>query len=181
MDTTNPYVGLRPFEMDESILFFGRSDQTLELLQRLHQHHFVAVVGSSGCGKSSLLRAGLIPALKAGYLVQDSDHWLISIMKPGQSPLYNLAESILKQLDWESDAAAVLSLVTKINEDGADAILNFIAPLKEKQHVNFFLLVDQFEELFRFVLDKKNVTDKDEAIDFVNIILELTGQAYHAF
>jgi len=77
---TNPYVGLRPFEMDESILFFGRSEQTLEMLQRLHRHHFVSVVGSSGCGKSSLLRAGLIPALKAGYLVEDSDHWFIAIM-----------------------------------------------------------------------------------------------------
>ena len=181
MDSTNPYVGLRPFEMDESILFFGRSEQTLELLQRLHQHHFVAVVGSSGCGKSSLLRAGLIPALKAGYLVQDSDHWMISIMKPGQSPLHNLAESILNQLTEESDDAAVSSLVQKINEDGADAILNFIAPLRQKQNVNFFLLVDQFEELFRFAMDKKNMAGKEEAIDFVNIILELAGQSSIAF
>jgi excinuclease UvrABC ATPase subunit len=59
----NPFVGLRPFENDESLLFFGRQAQTLELLQRLHNHHFVAVVGSSGSGKSSLIRAGLIPAL----------------------------------------------------------------------------------------------------------------------
>ena len=73
----NPYVGLRPFEMDESLLFFGRTEQTMELLQRLHRHHFLAVVGSSGCGKSSLLRAGLIPLLKAGFLVNDSDLWSV--------------------------------------------------------------------------------------------------------
>src|SRR5215218_3172885 len=94
---SNPFVGLRPFESDESLLFFGRQEQTLELLQRLHQHHFVAVVGGSGSGKSSLVRAGLIPRLKAGYLVNDNDRWVIAVMKPGQTPICNLAEAILAQ------------------------------------------------------------------------------------
>ena len=98
IQSSNPFVGLRPFESTESLLFFGRQEQTLELLQRLHQHHFVAVVGSSGSGKSSLIRAGLIPSLKAGYLVDDRDYWMINILKPGENPLYNLAESILSQL-----------------------------------------------------------------------------------
>jgi energy-coupling factor transporter ATP-binding protein EcfA2/phage anti-repressor protein len=176
-DATNPYVGLRPFEIDESILFFGRNDQTLELLQRLHQHHFVAVVGSSGCGKSSLLRAGLIPALKAGYLVEDSNHWIIAIMKPGQSPLYNLAEAILQQIDPASNAADFSLLAEKINEQGTDAILNLITPLRKENNVNFFLLVDQFEELFRFAMNQKNVAGNDEAIDFVNIMLQLSQQS----
>jgi energy-coupling factor transporter ATP-binding protein EcfA2 len=175
-DNTNPYVGLRPFDVDESILFFGRNDQTLELLQRLHQHHFVAVVGSSGSGKSSLLRAGLIPALKAGYLVDDSDHWFIAIMKPGQSPLYNLAEAILLRLNPATDAVAIAAIVQKIKEEGADALLNFLVPLRKEQNVNFFLLVDQFEELFRFAMDQKDVAKRDEAIDFVNIMLELSQQ-----
>jgi WD40 repeat protein/energy-coupling factor transporter ATP-binding protein EcfA2 len=175
-DKTNPYVGLRPFDVDESILFFGRTEQTLELLQRLHQHHFVAVVGSSGCGKSSLLRAGLIPALKAGYLVDDSDQWVIIIMKPGKSPLYNLAESLLQQINPAPHAADVSSLLHTINEEGADAILKLIIPLRKEQNVNFFLLVDQFEELFRFAMDQKDVARKDEAIDFVNIMLELSQQ-----
>ncbi len=180
-DTTNPYVGLRPFEVDESLLFFGRNDQTLELLQRLHKHHFVAVVGSSGCGKSSLLRAGLIPALKAGYLVDDSDNWFISIMKPGQNPLYNLAESILLQINLTTDSAKVSELVKKIEEEGADVILNLIAAIRKAKNVNFFLLVDQFEELFRFAMDQKNVAKKDEAIDFVNIMLELSQQSVIPF
>lgn len=175
-NANNPYVGLRPFEVDESILFFGRNDQTLELMQRLHDHHFVAVVGSSGSGKSSLLRAGLIPSLKAGYLVDDSDHWLISIMKPGQSPLYNLAGSILRQVDPAADAAAVNRFVQKIKEEGADALLNLIAPVRKEKNINFFLLVDQFEELFRFTMEHNDIAKKDEAIDFVNIMLELSQQ-----
>src|SRR5215210_5945551 len=94
---SNPFVGLRPFESSESLLFFGRQEQTLELLQRLHQHHFVAVIGSSGSGKSSLIRAGLIPRLQAGYLVNEKDRWVISIMKPGQTPVCNLADALLSE------------------------------------------------------------------------------------
>ncbi len=176
IDITNPYVGLRPFHGEESLLFFGRDEQTLELLQRLHEHHFVAVVGSSGCGKSSLLRAGLIPLLKGGYLVDDADQWLISIMKPGQSPLYNLAESILKEINPKEKSEQISELVQKIEEEGVDAILNILLPIREANRTNFFLLVDQFEELFRFSMEKKNAARKDEAIDFVNILLELSTQ-----
>ena len=172
----NPYVGLRPFDTDESLLFFGRNDQTLELLQRLHRYHFVAVVGSSGCGKSSLLRAGLIPALKGGYLVDDSDQWSIAIMKPGQSPLYNLVEAIMRLTHLNANSASVTTVVTQIKEEGADVLLRLITPLVTAQNNNFFLLVDQFEELFRFSMEQDDVEKKDEAIDFVNIILELAQQ-----
>ena len=175
-DSGNPYIGLRPFEVDESILFFGRNDQSLELLQRLHQHHFVAVVGSSGSGKSSLLRAGLIPSLKAGYLIDDSDDWLISIMKPGQSPLYNLSESILLQIEPAATKEDIAALLQQTREQGADAILQRILPIIKEKKNNFFLLVDQFEELFRFAMNQEDINRKDEAIDFVNILLELTRQ-----
>ena len=60
---TNPYPGLRPFETGESHLFYGRDQQIGELVTRLERDRFVAVVGVSGGGKSSLVRAGLIPAL----------------------------------------------------------------------------------------------------------------------
>lgn len=175
-DKVNPYVGLRPFDTDESLLFFGRNDQTLELLQRLHLFHFVAVVGSSGCGKSSLLRAGLIPALKAGYLIDDSDKWLIAIMKPGQSPLYNLAQALLLLTNPHANSNDTTSIIRQINEEGADVLLHLIAPpVKERAH-NIFLLVDQFEELFRFSMEQNDSGKKDEAIDFVNIMLELAQQ-----
>ncbi len=175
-DSSNPFVGLRPFESDESLLFFGRQEQTLELLQRLHQHHFVAVVGSSGSGKSSLIRAGLIPSLKGGYLVDDRDRWMITIMKPGQSPLYNLADAILNQLKPGTEMSCVKDFLKKIKEEGSDAVLNVIQNLWKEKNTNFFLLVDQFEELFRFSMEQKEVAKKDDATDFVNIMLELSRQ-----
>src|SRR6476620_3744457 len=126
---TNPFVGLRPFESDESLLFFGRQEQTMELLQRLHQHHFVAIIGNSGCGKSSLIRGGLIPRLKAGYLVNDSDRWLIGMMKPGQSPLHNLTSVISVLLNKDNDDNSVAVFVEKIREEGAGAIMDLFYPI----------------------------------------------------
>ena len=67
-DLKNPYPGLRPFEASDAEYFFGRDRQVDDLLVGLRDHRFVAVLGMSGSGKSSLVRAGLIPALKAGHL-----------------------------------------------------------------------------------------------------------------
>ncbi|RMA64390.1 nSTAND1 domain-containing NTPase [Ulvibacter antarcticus] len=171
-----PYVGLRPFNTDESILFFGRNNQILELLQRLHQYHFVAVVGGSGSGKSSLIRAGLIPSLKAGYLVQDSDHWQIAIMKPGRKPVWNLAKAFFDQTNELPDINKVDELARRIEEEGVSIILSLLSEIDTNKNTNFFLLIDQFEELFRFGMEHNDAAKIDEAIDFVNIILELSEQ-----
>ncbi|MEM7086701.1 MAG: hypothetical protein AAF489_10995 [Bacteroidota bacterium] len=177
----NPYVGLRPFQADESLLFFGRREQTIDLLQSLHKHHFVAVVGGSGSGKSSLIRAGLVPSLKAGYLVDDNDKWCIANMNPGRNPLYNLAESLTQQINPDADSKDIVALVEKIEEEGADAILELIRPLWDTENTNFFLLIDQFEELFRFSMHQTSEANRDEAIDFVNIFLELSEQTQIPF
>jgi len=174
----NPFVGLRPFETSESLLFFGRQAQTMEILQRLHQYHFVAITGGSGSGKSSLIKAGVIPRLKAGYLVNINDHWIISVMKPGQSPINNLVDAILDQFDHKNNGLDKISSATikeKIREQGTDAIID-VLKLLLRNNSNFLLLADQFEELFRFCIDNKDLSKKDEAIDFVNILLELSKQ-----
>ena len=174
--SNNPFVGLRPFESDESLLFFGRQTQTMEILQRLHQYHFVAVTGGSGSGKSSLIKAGVIPRLKAGYLVNFNDHWVIATMKPGQSPMYNLIDAILDQSDLKNNGLTSTVIQERISEQGVNAIVD-ILKLLLKSNSNFLLLVDQFEELFRFSIDKKDLNKTDEAIDFVNILLGLLKQS----
>jgi WD40 repeat protein len=171
----NPFVGLRPFESNEDFLFFGREEQTLELLQRLHLHHFVAVIGSSGSGKSSLIKAGLIPALQAGYLVNDRDHWLIASMKPGQNPLSNLVTAVLEQANDKAQNATVKGVMEKIKEEGVDALLHLLKPLRNGE-TNFFLLADQFEELFRIAMNQTETKSKDDATDFVNLLLALSEQ-----
>src|SRR3974390_3395252 len=90
----DPFPGLRPFEADEEIIFRGRQQHTDELLRRLATHRFLAVVGTSGSGKSSLVRAGLRPALDRGYLAGATSRWRIAVMRPGMAPIENLANAL---------------------------------------------------------------------------------------
>jgi hypothetical protein len=181
----NPFVGLRPFESEEDMLFFGRREQTIELLQYLHTSRFLAVVGSSGSGKSSLIRAGLIPKLKAGFLVDSRDQWRIAIMRPGESPLHNLAMAVQMARDPEASLTDIVRLATLIRTEGASAIINRLSPIFLQRDVNLLLLVDQFEEIFRFgafaateeqaMGDEELVKKRDEASEFVMIMLELAN------
>jgi energy-coupling factor transporter ATP-binding protein EcfA2 len=171
----NPFVGLRPFESEESLLFFGRREQAIELLQRLHATRFLAVVGSSGCGKSSLVRAGLIPKLKAGFLVEERDLWRIATMKPGDAPLENLAVALLEAAAAEASKANINNLVEAVRGEGAQAIVTrFEAALGDD--TNLLLLVDQFEELFRFALRDDDPVKRNEAEEFVALLLDLAAQ-----
>lgn len=180
----NPFVGLRPFESTEALLFFGRDEQTTELMQQLHGTRFVAVSGSSGCGKSSLVRAGLIPKLKAGFLLNDRGRWHFATMKPGKSPLQNLAAALLAAFNEEPTGERLRRLVEEIEMKGAAAVTEYLAPRLGGGETNVLLLVDQFEEIFRFgsfTEDDDPTEDPDEreqrraeAADFVSIMLELT-------
>lgn len=193
----NPFVGLRPFESGEGLLFFGRREQIIELLQQLHRTRFLSIVGSSGCGKSSLIRAGLIPKLKAGFLIEDKDQWLKATMKPGDAPLYNLAQAVLGALSGEPPAdAEVSSLVEEIEVSGLQALVERLTPRLDHADTNFLLLVDQFEEIFRFgsyaeddaqayanadpARLRVEATDRerrrDEAAEFVSLMLGLAQQ-----
>src|SRR5215510_5456113 len=169
----NPFVGLRPFTAAESILFFGRRQQTVELMEQLHRTHFIAVVGSSGCGKSSLIRAGLIPKLKAGFLAEDRDQWRVAVMKPGDSPLRNLAVALLEAIPAGDDAE---HFVESIRTGGSQAILEKFSPAIALSDANLLLLVDQFEEIFRFGVESGKPEQRAEAEDFVSIMLAWAEQ-----
>src|ERR1700744_1192756 len=90
----NPFPGLRPFEPDEDHLFFGREREIDELLRRLRTCRFLAVVGTSGSGKSSLVRSGLIPSLHSGFLIGAGSSWRVATMRPGEDPIYHLAGAL---------------------------------------------------------------------------------------
>jgi energy-coupling factor transporter ATP-binding protein EcfA2 len=171
----NPFVGLRPFESEESLLFFGRREQAIELLQRLHETRFLAVVGSSGCGKSSLVRAGLIPKLKAGFLVEERDLWRIATMKPGDAPLENMAVALLDAAMVETNRANITELIDAVRGGGAPALITRLSEALGGQDANLLLLVDQFEELFRFALRDDDPAKRNEAEEFVALLLELAA------
>jgi energy-coupling factor transporter ATP-binding protein EcfA2 len=102
-----PFPGLRPFEAKDQFLFFGRDAQTDELLTRLGRMHFVAVVGTSASGKSSLVRAGVLPALNGGFMAEAGSKWRVATMRPESGPLASLAQALENAgaLGDESDAS----------------------------------------------------------------------------
>src|SRR5580704_14100977 len=93
-DRFNPFPGLRPFEPEEDHLFFGREKQIDELLRRLRSCRFLSVVGTSGSGKSSLVRSGLIPSLQSGFMAKAGSSWRIATLRPGEDPIGHLAASL---------------------------------------------------------------------------------------
>jgi formylglycine-generating enzyme required for sulfatase activity/energy-coupling factor transporter ATP-binding protein EcfA2 len=143
----NPYVGLRSFEPHESPLFHGRRTHTQQLLRVLSSHRFVGVVGTSGSGKSSLVKAGLLPALYRGYLRGASSRWKTAVMRPGDTPLLRLAEALCDTnglaLDGPPD-----KLAQKLAENSA-ALVDAVRERLEQGQENLLLVVDQFEEVFR--------------------------------
>src|SRR5262245_45658813 len=90
-----PYPGLRPFRRDEADLFFGREEQVDQLLEKLEHTRFLAVVGLSGCGKSSLVKAGMFSAIESGFMASAGSRWRIAEMRPGNRPLTNLTRALL--------------------------------------------------------------------------------------
>src|SRR4029453_16991428 len=92
--SNNPFPGLRPFEAEEDHLFFGREKEIGDLLRRLGSHRFLSVIGTSGSGKSSLIRSGLIPSLHNGLMARTGSSWRIALMRPGEDPIGHLAAAL---------------------------------------------------------------------------------------
>ncbi|MFC4908350.1 WD40 repeat domain-containing protein [Actinomadura gamaensis] len=146
-----PYPGLDAFSEDEAAVFFGRDVEALELVQRLHAspdrpaERFVPLVGASGSGKSSLVRAGVIPRLR-------ERRWLVlPVATPGSNPVGALA-AVLAEEGKRTDASAVLRRIRR-SPDGLALVL---AELRRSgpRHRRVLLVIDQFEELVTLAGDR---------------------------
>src|SRR5262249_45264745 len=161
----NPFPGLRPFQEQEDYLFFGREEQTAELLSLLRQHRFLAVVGTSGSGKSSLVRAGLLPALHGGTMAQAGSAWEVIVLRPGGDPIDNLARALLAADLYDAlDAESLPRLVATLTRSR----MGLVEAVKQgdfPEKTNVLVVVDQFEELFRF--RQTGTSSQEEAARFV--------------
>jgi energy-coupling factor transporter ATP-binding protein EcfA2 len=165
----NPFPGLRPFETREAHLFFGRERQCDELLVRLANRRMVAVVGASGSGKSSLVRAGLIPALERGYLPSAGTTWRIAVCRPGADPLGNLSASLCACVGLaESEAKRRAREIQTTLEDSSRGLVAAARSLLADDE-RLLLVVDQFEEVFRYRQLGGPAAD-ERAADFVALL-----------
>lgn len=158
-ETHSPFRSLREFQAEDAWLFFGRDSDTAELLDRLSREPLLAVLGNSGCGKSSLIRAGLIPALQrgrfhsAGALV---DSWKVCVFRPTASPFAALAEalpSLMHRPKAEEVARSLKHWKASLGE--TDGLRNALVALRATEpaetwpaRARVLLVADQFEEIF---------------------------------
>jgi DNA-binding SARP family transcriptional activator len=150
----NPYKGLRAFDEPDAADFFGREALVDTLVAHLAEGgdsgRLVAVVGGSGSGKSSVVRAGLLPRLRTGA-VPGSDRWFVATMVPGKAPFEELAESLRRvAVSGSDDLAAELAA----GEQGIDAVLRRVIP----DSGELLLVVDQLEELFTLAAEDEQRT-----------------------
>jgi len=169
----SPYPGLRPFRSDENELFFGREEDIERLGQKLAASHFVAVVGPSGCGKSSLVQAGLLPEVELGLLPGAEGDWRIAVMRPGVRPLAELAEALVRAADDRQPPPAASDRIRAVGQlyatlrRGSRGLIEAIAQTPLPAGTNLLILVDQFEEIFRY----RCGASADEADAFVSLLL----------
>jgi WD40 repeat protein len=170
---TEPFPGLRPFTREESALFFGRDEQIEELLSRLASRRFLAVVGASGSGKSSLVRAGLLPTLERGHLGPSGSRWIIAtVSRPGIDPLHALAVALIKALGLQDSRLGETEAALNKSSLGLAQLADKLLENDER----LFILVDQFEEIFRY---RKQSGDEGrvKSTAFVKLLLAATGHS----
>lgn len=176
---TNPFPGLRPFTLSDSHLFFGREGQVDEILLKLYKNRSVTIMGYSGSGKSSLMNCGLIPVLYGGFMTETGPHWKIITIRPGTSPIENIAKATVNFLVDEGriaieDKRIHRAIINSVLRNSSQGLIELSKYLQAYTHENIFFLVDQFEELFRF--KHSDTENANEALAYVNLMLEAVAQ-----
>jgi uncharacterized protein len=165
-----PYPGLRPFTLDEDLVFFGREPMIDEIIGLLAKRCLILVHGSSGSGKSSLILAGVLPRLARQHR-RHGWRWRTASMRPGGGPLWNLARALAELEGGTPSAARVNELRLSFDRTGAD-LTQIVTHLAGMEQERLCLLVDQFEELFRYARE----TSREESRLFVDLITTVLKQ-----
>jgi basic membrane lipoprotein Med (substrate-binding protein (PBP1-ABC) superfamily) len=157
LEAVNPFKGLRSFGEGDAADFFGRDRVVSDVVRRLAGgQRLVALVGASGSGKSSLVRAGVVPAIRKGAIAGSQD-WVVAQMIPGSRPLVELEAAMLR-----STLDAPDSLSEQLNDPDAGLLRAALRILPDDGRL--LLVIDQFEELFTLV------DDEAERVAFLDLL-----------
>jgi len=164
----NPYRGLASFDEAQAHLYFGRSQLVEELQSFVQEHPLTVVLGPSGTGKSSLVKAGLIPVLRQSV---DSDWEILPPIRPGDAPLKALAGAILSlELAREALTRAVDDAAEELANDPRELTRRVLAWGDRYPHKRLLLVVDQFEEL---ITQCRSEQERQQFLDLLHKALRL--------
>ncbi len=172
-----PFPGLRPFTEKEARSYFGREEQRDECIRRLQEHRFLAVMGASGSGKSSLVRAGVMHALSNGLLRGADERWHQVVLRPGADPMAALVGALggWAARQRMADAPSATFDIEASLRSSSRGLAEVVAKLNI-DHRNVLILVDQFEELFRLGKDRSTPQRwAAERAEFVRVLLGARG------
>jgi uncharacterized protein YjbI with pentapeptide repeats len=171
-----PYKGLRYFDIADADYFFGREDLINQLIDRVRQDNFLAILGASGSGKSSVLRAGLIYELMQGQRLSGSRHWSLKIIVPTAHPLQSLAKLFVDANLSVVDEAIETDKAIEFLQKGGESFNRLIAGYLDKNSQSkFLLIIDQFEETFTLC------EDLQERNQFLACLLEVLANTEDKF
>ena len=163
---TNPYQGLAAFQPEDAARFFGRDELVSRLLEKLSFNRVLVLGGASGSGKSSLIRAGLIPRLASGML-KGSDRWPIALFTPRTNPIEELAYQLERAARQATQREIRTPGAAEISEDPLRA--RVAAEYSTDSAGGLVLVVDQFEELFT---QTTSATTRERFLDALAAIVD---------
>jgi hypothetical protein len=166
-----PYRGLEVFEKEHARFFFGRETTTQHLVESLRSTRFLAVLGPSGSGKSSVVRAGLLPRLQAGMLPL-SDHWRYFVFKPGAHPIDELS-LCLARAELTDPTAYALRLSNSLKGDERALHIEVRLQLtNQPPEARCSFIVDQFEEVFTLCQER---SARERFVDLLRYAATVAG------
>jgi RecA/RadA recombinase len=143
--------GLHHFDDSNLELFFGRKRQVDDLLSIIQEGRFIGIVGPEGAGKTSLIKAGLVPALKNGFTGAAGRDWSFCYCRPGITPIENLASALSEKYvlgDQEKGSLEMDDEIVKLMRKDHSGILNAVSKYSISGDGNLLIIIDQFEDIF---------------------------------
>jgi len=182
----NPFPGLRPFHENEEHLFFGRESQIDTMVDKLAATRLLAVVGTSGSGKSSLVNCGLKPALSRGLMASAGSSWRMAQFRPGGDPIKAMAHALARPGglfgNQDSEGLSIEEIVEATLRMSKLGLVDIYEQVHGNERPNLLIVVDQFEELFRYrslqTSPEESYGGEDKSVAFVNLLLEAASAEY---
>ena len=180
MEISNPYIGLKPFDVKNAAQFHGRNKAISDLLTKIRSNRFVAITGQRGIGKSSLLQSGLVPRLQQGFTGIAGAKWRCAVCTPGLNPIANLANALSGQNVLGGGQPVTPDYSLEVEQTLMRSGQGLIHAYQGSNiaNENLLIIINSFEDLFRYQSFNPNVQEDDTSnlLIYINLLLQASRE-----